>query len=395
LPLANPDSPRAHTRLRLLRLVAHALSKRVERPRAVPQRVLLLRPDHIGDVLLSAPAVALLRANLPNTHLTYLVGPWGAEAARHGPNVDAIRTLSFPGFTRRHNPNLLQPYALLVREAARIHRERYDMAVVLRPDHWWGALLALAAGVPLRVGTNTPETRPLLTHCTAIRVNEHAARHTLAVAHLALSVVGAPADPPLDPDRASAFTLPAAAQRAAAELWAHFGLHPLANVIALHPNAGAPLKSWPVASWARLADALARQGHAVLLAGAPSDRRLLKAIADRTTRRPHVAAGQSLDVSAALYERCALLVTVDSGAGHLAAAVGTPTVRLYGPAPPTVFGPWPAASDQHVLMTEQLACAPCGYLEAPPCGAKAVPACMLALSVDAVVKAVGDNLAHG
>src|SRR5205823_8434035 len=132
----------------------------------------------------------------------------------------------------------------------------------------------------------------------------------------------------------------------------------------------------------------------VLLAGAPIDGPLLSAIQGRMAHRVPSASGQSLEVSAAIYERCALLVTVDGGAGHLAAAVGTPTVRLYGPAPPDVFGPWPPRPDQRVLITHKLECVPCGHLESPPCGARERPACMLALGVSDVLKAIGIQLSQ-
>jgi ADP-heptose:LPS heptosyltransferase len=72
---------------------------------------------------------------------------------------------------------------------------------------------------------------------------------------------------------------------------------------------------------------------------------------------------------------------------HLAAALGVPTVRLYGPAPPEVFGPWPPRADQRVLITRSLACVPCGHLVDPPCGATRLPACMLALTADEVLAA--------
>ena len=93
-------------------------------------------------------------------------------------------------------------------------------------------------------------------------------------------------------------------------------------------------------------------------------------------------------MTAALFERCALVIGLDSGALHVAGAVGTPTVRLYGPAPVAKYGPWPgAARDQRVLVTDDLACVPCGHLEDPPCGARSEPACLLALSVEQVVGA--------
>jgi ADP-heptose:LPS heptosyltransferase len=154
--------------------------------------------------------------------------------------------------------------------------------------------------------------------------------------------------------------------------------------VALHPNAGAPLKQWPAARWQQLAHRLRQAGVAVLFTGAPSDAAQLRALA---AGEP-VAAGQSLEVSAAMFERCALVIAPDSGAAHLAGAVGTPTLRLYGPAPPTVFAPWPSDdATQQVLITPDLACTPCGSLANPPCGARTEPACMLALSVEDVANA--------
>jgi ADP-heptose:LPS heptosyltransferase len=350
--------------------------------------VLLVRPDHVGDVLLSAPAVALLRASLPDATLTYLVGPWSAAAARHGPSVDEVRSVSFPGFTRRANANVLAPYLLLARTAAALRLEHYDAAAILRGDHWWGALLALAAGIPIRVGTDTPETRPLLTLARQPDAAEPWAEQALATAALLLRALGAE---PQDPEPVRQFTIGPAAHVAGVRLWQDHGLK-AQHVVGIHPSAGAPLKSWPLERWAHLADRVVDGGRAVALIGAPDDAKLLAAIAARMRHSAVILCGQSLEVSAALYTRCEVVVTVDSGAGHLAAAVGTPTVRLYGPASATVFGPWPSGANQHALSTRQLACAPCGYLESPPCGAHASPACMLAVEVDDVLNTIGAEL---
>jgi heptosyltransferase III len=356
-----------------------------------PTRVLLIRPDHIGDVLLGAEAVALLRASLPQARLTYLVGPWSTAAARCGPPIDEVREIAFPGFARRRNVNLLAPYVLLARYAAKLRRERFDLAVVLRPDHWWGALLALAAGIPLRVGTLTPETRPLLTHTYVAHQDEPATRLALGAAALAVHALCAE---PTEPGQVTQFTVSDAAHAAAAKLW-HAHRLDEKPVVAIHPSAGAALKSWPLERWAVLADALLQEGLAVVLMGAPEDRALLERIQAKTLRCARRLSGQSLQISAALYARCALVITVDSGAGHLAAAVGTPTVRLYGPAPVAVFGPWPPREDQRVLAAAGLACLPCGDLDRPPCGAWTTPACLLALQVEDVLKAVRAQLGRG
>ena len=280
---------------------------------------------------------------------------------------------------------------MLAQAARRLRAGGYDLAVVLRPDHWWGALLALAGGIPVRVGTRLPETGGLLTHARSAEPGEHWAEQSLAVARLALNAVGAAA---VETGDVAQFTVTDTASNAAANFWREAGLDGK-TVVALHPSAGAQLKSWPISSWAGLAEALIEAGAYVLLVGAPSDASLLSHIAARVAKRVTIASGQSLSVSAAMYARCRLLISVDSGAGHLAAAVGAPTVRLYGPARPDSFGPWPPRADQRVLITSSLSCVPCGHLEAAPCGATVQPACMLALNVDAVVKAARLSLGQG
>jgi ADP-heptose:LPS heptosyltransferase len=388
---ATRNPRRKSVRLGLLRLAAGLLAPRPTAPRKPAQRVLLIRPDHVGDVLLTAPAIALLRASLPEAHLTYVVGPWSLAAARNGPPVDELRTLAFPGFTRRAKVNLVAPYVTLMVEAARLRGEGYDLAVVLRGDHWWGALLALAAGIPSRVGGDTPETRQLLTHAASLRIDSAWGEQALDVARLAIQVAGAES---LQPGQVQQFRVSKAAISMADAFWQQHRLQSRC-VVGIHPAAGAPLKSWPIDRWSRLADRLVESGLGVLLVGAPEDADLLNAITGHMHRCAPIACGQSLEVSAAMYARCALVVTVDSGAGHLAAAVGTPTVRLYGPASPSIFGPWPSGSRQQTLMTTALACAPCGYLESPPCGARSAPACMLALDVGDVLNAVSVQLERG
>jgi ADP-heptose:LPS heptosyltransferase len=372
--------------LRLLQAAARILAPTIPPPTPAPlKRVLLLRPDHIGDVLLTAPAVALLRASLPDAHLTYLVGPWSIEAARRGPHLDDLRALAFPGFTRQPKANVLAPYALLARVAARLRQERFDAAIVLRPDHWWGALLALVAGVPVRVGGATPETITLLTHAHAFAAEDHAAERALGIARLALRARGVA---PVDPGYVAQYSLDDVAQHQAASLWRQHRLGGR-RVVILHPAAGAPLKSWPAERWEQLADALINFGCAVALTGAPSDAPMLSSIGRGSLP---VLCGQSLEISASLYQRSDLVISVDSGAAHLAAVVGTPTLRLFGPVPASVFGPWPARPDQQVLATSNLACAPCGHVDAPPCGASTSPACMLALGVDDVMNVVRRQL---
>jgi ADP-heptose:LPS heptosyltransferase len=240
------------------------------------------------------------------------------------------------------------------------------------------------------VGGSTPETASLLSHEYATRPGEHAVEQALGIARVALQACGTSASA-VAVKPGIIFRVSEEA-RAEADAWLLArSLGDGERVVAIHPAAGAGLKSWPAERWGQVAE---RVPASIVLSGAPGDEPWLRCIQQHTRRMAHVACGQRLEVSAALFERCAVVMAPDSGAAHVAAAVGTPTVRLYGPASQQVFGPWPPRHDQRVLSTTDLACVPCGHMVDPPCGAREMPACMLALGTDAVVAAVSQLLAE-
>src|SRR6185369_9948301 len=98
------------------------------------QRILLIRPDHLGDVLLTTPAIHALRLACPQAEIHALVGPWSADVLSGYEDVDAVLTLPFPAFSRGPRGNFRSPYQLLFRAAGNLRRIGYDSAVVLRPD---------------------------------------------------------------------------------------------------------------------------------------------------------------------------------------------------------------------------------------------------------------------
>ena len=100
-------------------------------PTFPPRRILLIRPDHLGDVLFTTPALAQLRAALPQAHIAYLCGPWSQDLLAGNPNLDQVLTCDFPWFNRRPKRWPWQPYQALWQEARRLHREGFDTAMIL------------------------------------------------------------------------------------------------------------------------------------------------------------------------------------------------------------------------------------------------------------------------
>jgi heptosyltransferase-2/heptosyltransferase-3 len=369
-----------HQILRLTLLRAAGITYRRSSPTIEPRSILLIRPDHLGDMLFLTPALHVLRQALPAARITLLGGPWGVEAVRHNPDLDAIETCAFPGFERQPKESSLAPYRLLAATAGKLRGANYDTVVILRFDHWWGAWLAAAAGIPRRIGHDWPETRPFLTRALPYRSDRHEVEQNAAV--LAALVPGVVAD--LGPTR---YHVTDADRGWIADWLAAAGYASGQYLIAIHPGAGAAVKQWPAELWVQVASRLAeRPDTRVVLTGGPGERKLVESVATRLARPALNAAGATtLGQLAALYARCALVLGSDSGPLHLAAAVDAPTVHLYGPVSPVKFGPWGDPS-RHVVLRTTWPCAPCDRLDWPA-AALSQHACMTAITPDAVLHA--------
>jgi heptosyltransferase III len=377
---------RTRFRLGILRGLGALISRQpaAELPRDA--RILIIRPDHIGDVLLTTPAIDVLRHAFPDGYLAALVGPWSAEVIRRGPPVDALRTCEFPGFIRRSRGWIGAPYVQL-RRARELRRKRFDVAVIARPDHWWGALLAALAGIPHRVGFKVPECAPFLTEAVDQPSGAHTAELSLLLARRVceLAGLGAPLRSLMpvftisDEERLQA--------RAAIDGCDTAGDGPL---LVLHPGAGTTLKLWPAERWARTLDLVRERWDArTLIVSSSTDEPIVAAIR-RFARGPHrwLTTDQGLGYLAAILAQADVVIGSDSGPLHLAAAVGARTVRLYGPTDPALFGPWPP-SERHIALRALVPCSPCGFVSAPPCGDVVNPRCLLEQTPEDICESVG------
>lgn len=386
-------------RLAFLHLLA-LVGRHFTRPAAGPTtRILYIKPDHLGDLLLATPVLAALRAAAPRAEITALVGPWSAAVLARNPDVDVLLTCSFPGFERAKDDAranglgarlaaLLRPYSTLARHALLLRATRYDAALIGRDDHWWGAALALLAGIPVRVGFAVPECRPFLSKALPWQPDAH-------VTVQGLQLVGALAPAPaFDPAAFAARFDPAPADEAWADAWLQeqrFAA-PMQFVI-IHPGTGGPSKLWFPERWAAVGDALgALPDVLLLLTGGPDEVALVEAVAGNMARPPLTLAGRTtVGQLAALLRRATLVLGVDSGPMHLAAAQATPTIHLYGPGDWNRFGPWGDPA-QHVVLRSGVWCSPCGVFGACPRGL-AVPECMDLITPQQVV-AAAEPLLH-
>jgi lipopolysaccharide heptosyltransferase II len=350
--------------------------RRASRPASPPERVLLLRLERIGDLLMVIDAIAEARAAWPAAEIDLAVGSWNAPIAALIPGVSHIHQVDVPWLSRE-GTGLTWPGLL---EQANAWRERrYDLVVNFEPDIR-SNLLAWRTGAPLRAGYWTGGGGSLLTDALAYDPESHVSANALAlIRHCAGGSARTSAElPRLVPgpgDMAAADALLASAPGGT-------------RLIGIHVSGGRESKQWHLSRFAEVGRSLASDADTtIVLTGSPGDRTMVEQVQKALGDRPVVntAGALSLPAMAALLARLDVLITGDTGPMHLAAAVGTPVVALFGPSDPRRYGP--LASQQRVVRV-QLACSPCGQVRLPPERCRGhVPDCMDGITVEAVLEA--------
>jgi heptosyltransferase III len=274
------------------------------------ERLLLLQPRWMGDVLLCTPAVREARRAFPDATIEFATEPPGGEVLGNNPYLDEVLVAER---TVRSRLSLLR----------RVARGRYDAVVDFRSTGSTAQLTAVSRAA-LRIGIRGRGPRNLVyTHLVdRLGLDTYAARHKLDMLH--------PLGVPVHEVRDLSLDLPisANARTRAAEIWHHHGLEG-ERVVAISPVSREAFKQWGAEKWAAAADGVMAEGARVLLTHGPGERDQVHAVADRMTHEPVWDYGStSIEELAAILERCVLWAGNDGGAKHIAAAAGLPTLTV-------------------------------------------------------------------
>ena len=358
-------------------------------------RILILRTGAFGDILMGTPLLSALRRAYPRAHLTWVAEHKEAQAVDAHPCVDEV--LKWDGaywknMLRRGLPALWLLRALRFQRALR--EKRYDVFVSLQGEEW--PLLVRGVGAATTIGVfdtfrqfagaeKTSRYAKLYTHAfTFPNLPEHRTDQYL----LPLQALGVPA--PSDKRMRMGFTREDA--EAADAFLRASGLEAGRPFVVMAPMTTWPSRCWPAERFAGLGDLLTEPaGSDVVLIGSPrpAEKEAVAAIAAQMKTPPALAAGAlTFRQMAALIARSVALVSGDTGPMHVAAAVGTPYVALFGPTP--VLGRVPLVGRGRALMHP----VPCG-----PCDRKVCPnppetflRCMKLLTVEEVFQTVAELL---
>jgi heptosyltransferase-2 len=333
---------------------------------SAPSRILIVRLDRIGDVVLSLPVAQALRAAYPEAFLAMLVQSACRELVEGHPDLDTTLVCD-KSLTWRQTWQWAQ----------HLREFRFDTALVLHPTLRSHAIV-WAAGIPRRIGYGR-KGGWLLTRRLLHRKQE-GRRHEADYALDFIRALGAPDEPP----RPSIPVSRQAAEQVGA-LLRERGVRSDEPLVAIHPSASCPSKRWMPERFAAVAEALAEQAEArILLIAGPGDLAQAQAV-ERAMQRPAVNLAGTLSIgqTAELLARCRLLISNDSGPVHLAAAVRTPVVAIFGRNQPGL-GPRRRRplGDGHAVLQKDVGCTEC---LAHRCRINFL--CLGALSVDEVLEA--------
>jgi len=346
-------------------------------------RILVVKLRHHGDVLLSSPVFHVLKKRAPHAEIDALVYADTREMLEGHPAIDRLhlvdRAWKRAGLVKqaRHEAALLSC----------LNDRRYQLMVHLT-DHWRGAWLAQALRPRWSVAPAARESRAWR-WCFSHRylLPRGTPRHTVELNLDALRRVGI--YPEEEEKRLVMVPGPEAMQRVD-QLLAQHGLAS-GGFIHVHPTSRWLFKAWPEEANSEFLRRLVRDGHRVVVTSAPDARE--KSIVGRILAQAPGAvdlSGQlTLREMGALAARARLFFGVDSAPMHIAAAMGTPVVALFGPSDERAWGPWRVA---HRVITTAHPCRPCNN---DGCGGGKVSECLTRLPVDSAHSAVNELLAAG
>lgn len=367
--------------------VTHAKPSRVLTGASPPQRVLIVVTRRIGDVLLATPVVRSIRQAWPQTRIDLLVFA-GTEGFVTG-NRDVNQVLVVPQRAR-----FLDHLRFVLRLA-----RRYDLALSLVPGDR-PTLYACIAGkrrAGLLVPTGKHRWKRALLDAWVPFDDQNT--HTV---HMHLALLAALGVPPLR-EVVAAWT--PADERAATTLLGALGDAPFA---VLHAYPQFRYKMWHEAGWSEIARWLRAHGLSIVLTGGPdsAEREYVSRIAARVPQALDLCGALSLGALAFVLTRAAVYVGPDTAITHAAAALGVPTVALFGPTSPVKWGPWPAGyagaanpwqrrGDQALervrLIQGRAGCVPC-LKEGCDGHTASASDCLIELSPEIVISALHDLL---
>lgn len=336
------------------------------------QKILLIRTSALGDVVMALPVLRTLRAAYPKARIDWAVEETSAPILENNPDLSHALILRTRKWRRRLGLSALIEMTATIRQ---LRRNNYDVTIDLQGLIKSG-FMARITGAPLRIGYHRSRCRePFSAHFNNLHVQTRAGTHIVDQQLELLRPLGI-----TEPDRRFLLCVRKEDEQAGQEFLSRIGF---ANgaLIVINPGAAWPTKRWDPANYAALARRIVDElGCAVVVTwGGETEGSEAAAIVRKAGRGAFLAPSTDIRQLTALLRQCRIFVGGDTGPLHIAAALGLPSVALFGPSDPVRNGPYGNCS--RILHTP-LPCSGCYRRQCPD------PICMSSIRVEEVFEAV-------
>lgn len=292
-------------------------SRHARSDRPQHERIVVVRTDRIGDVLLSTPVLKVLRKHYPMSHIAMMVSPYTKEIVDGNPFIDEVIVLDKDGAQ--------QGFLATVKFVAKLKKKKFDLAIILHPTlrtH----MICFLADIKERIGYD--RKAPYFLTKIVPHHKQEGLKHEMEYNFDLLEPLGIT-------ERASELYMPIkeSSEEFVEGLLCRCGINSSKDkIIAINPAASCVSKRWPVSRFAELADRLCALYNAkIIIVADQAHSQISKDLLQMTRCKPFDLSGQlSLSQLASLFKRCVLVISNDSGPVHLAVAVGTPVISIFG-----------------------------------------------------------------
>jgi len=280
------------------------------------KRILIVRTDRLGDVLLSTPVIKAMRESCPDAYIAMMVSPYAKDIVDGNPYLDEVIIYDKDGKHKR--------WLRSIKFAHKLKKKRFDLTLILHPTNRVH-LVTFFAGIPRRVGYNR-KLGFLLTDSLK-HSKQSGEKHELEynldlVRYLGIEPKDKELFMPIKPE----------SERWVEDLFRQEGIGACDKLLAIHPGASCHSKIWLNERFAEVADRLAdKYGFRVLIAAGPKDIGLANNLI-RQMRHPAINLAGKISVSqlASVLKRCRLFISNDSGPVHISSSLGTPVISIFG-----------------------------------------------------------------
>ena len=341
------------------------------------KKFLIIKLSALGDIVHALPVARTLRQTYPQAFIAWMIEERYKELLHNNPDIDEIIPIRIKSWKKNWNRKALKEILLVIRN---LRQQNFDVVFDLHGLIKSG-VIAMLTGARIKSGFHRKNCKEKI---SSIFFNKKAPYMAggIHVIDMYLTLVQSALE---IQNKVKQFPLPATRNQKVEDFFHYQPELTSKNIIGINPGAGFESKLWELERFAQLADRITVELNcSILLNWGPGEEHKIKQIAASMKQKYWVAPPTSIQESIALYKYLTLLVSCDSGPLHLCAALGIPTVSIFGPTDPTRNG---AYGLNHQTVNKVLACSFCWKKKCP----LGTNECMTQVTVDEVFQSVRSN----